>query len=100
MRSRADLESIHRFSSRHRHLFPASEQAGCFYCLATFDPKEVEDWVDGEQLETGDTADGITALCPKCGIDSVIPSAAPVRFDATLLPEMHAYWFENRPPAI
>ena len=100
MRSRADLESIHRYSSRHRHLFPTSAMVGCFYCLATFEPGEVQDWIDGDQLTTGDTEDGITALCPRCGIDAVLPSAAPIRFDGTLLTEMHSYWFENRMPAI
>ena len=100
MRSRADLESVHRYSIRHRHLFASSDRAGCFYCLATFEPRDVMDWIDGDQLITGDTADGVTALCPRCGIDAVLPSAAPIRFDAALLPEMHAYWFENRSPAI
>jgi hypothetical protein len=36
---------------------------GCYYCLRTYSPKEIREWVDGQE----------TALCPKCGIDSVVP---------------------------
>jgi hypothetical protein len=93
MRSRADLESIHKFSSKHRDLLATSEFAGCFYCGARFDPNEVMDWVDGLQVETGSTDDGITALCPRCGIDAVLPSAAPIRWDASLLDEMNQHFF-------
>ncbi|MGI8548344.1 MAG: cytoplasmic protein [Gemmatimonadaceae bacterium] len=90
--SRADLESIHRFSSRNRALLAQSKQAGCFYCQSLFDPAEMMDWVDAPQHETGDTADGITALCPRCGIDAVLPSAAVV-LGKQMLAEMNAHWF-------
>jgi hypothetical protein len=95
MRDSADLRSIHRFSDHHRELLAQSERAGCFYCGQFFAPAEIEDWIDGPQEETGDTADGVTALCPRCGIDAVLPSAAPIRLDAVLLSQMHEYWFER-----
>lgn len=43
-----------------------AEACGCFRCLATFAPEVVDEWVeerDGRQ----------TALCPCCGVDSVLP---------------------------
>jgi hypothetical protein len=95
MLSRADLESIHRYSDHHRELLARSERAGCFYCGAMFDPTEIMDWVDGRQVETGNTADGVTALCPRCGIDAVLPSAAPISLNDEVLGEMHHYWFET-----
>ena len=91
--SRADLESIHRFSDHHRELLARSERAGCFYCRRTFDPREITEWVDGPQRESGETSDGVTALCPRCGIDAVLPSAMPVPLTAELLAEMHSHWF-------
>jgi hypothetical protein len=94
-RDRADLKSIHRYSSKNRDLLSGSEFAACFYCLARFNPEEIQDWVDGEQVESGDLDDGVTALCPKCGIDAVLPSAAPINWDTTLLSEMQAYWFKR-----
>lgn len=39
-----------------------SKKCGCFFCLYIFNPSEIEDWCDK----------GETALCPKCGIDSVL----------------------------
>ena len=95
MRSAADRESVHRFCTTNRELLARSDQAGCFYCQAIFDAGEIEDWVDGPQVETGELADGVTALCPRCGIDAVLPSAAPLKLDASLLAAMHEYWFER-----
>ena len=93
MRTRADFESIHRYSDHHRELLARSDRAGCFYCRRFFDPKEIQDWIDGPQVDTGETTDGVTALCPYCGIDAVLPSAAPIRLDEDLLAEMARYWF-------
>lgn len=37
---------------------------GCYYCCRTFSASEIKEWTDR----------GETALCPKCGIDSVVVS--------------------------
>ena len=97
--NRADLQSIHRHSSRHRDVLGRSDRAGCFYCESFFDPTEITDWIDGRQAETGSTADGVTALCPRCGIDAVLPSAAPIPLDADVLAQMHRFFFERRADA-
>ena len=44
-------------------------------------------------MDTGDTRDGLTALCPRCGIDAVLPDAAPIKLTNDLLAEMHARFF-------
>jgi hypothetical protein len=93
MRSLADQESLHRLCSHNRSLLARSEQAGCFYCEAFFHPSEIVDWIDGRQVETGSTDDGVTALCPRCGIDAVLPSAAPIGLTSELLAEMNKHWF-------
>lgn len=93
MLSQADQESIHRFCTSNRPLLERSEQAGCFYCEALFHPSEIQDWIDGRQVETGSTDDGVTALCPHCGIDAVLPSAAPIRLSSELLAAMNKHWF-------
>src|SRR3546814_3980653 len=65
-------------------LLAASEIASFFYCCEIFDPKEVKDWVDRND----------TALCPKCGIDSVIGAASgfPVG-NPKFLEQMREKWF-------
>ena len=77
--NRADLESIHRFSDHHRELLARSDRADCFYCRRTVHPHEITEWIDGPQLGSGETADGVTALCPRCGIDAGLLSSMPVR---------------------
>jgi len=91
----ADLESMHKFCIRNRELLSRSDSAGCFYCLEIYPAAEIRDWVDGLTVETGSLTDGETALCAKCGIDSVLPSAAPVPLTADTLQAMHTYWFER-----
>ena len=81
-----DQRSVHKHSSRHRNEIEQSTLCGCFYCLETFSPSVIEDWCD----------DGDTALCPKCGIDSVLGNAR-MEFatDGNVLRQMHRFWFEN-----
>lgn len=79
----ADFTATHRHSSNHRAEVLASDVCGCFYCSATFAPASIVEWVD----------DGSTALCPRCGIDSVLGSNAGYRIDAAFLGEMHRRWF-------
>ena len=90
--SEAEQRSIHKFSDHHRHLLVKSDRAGCFYCKQLFAPSEIMDWVDDPD-ESGELNNGVTALCPRCGIDAVLPSAAPITLTPELLAELHAFWF-------
>jgi hypothetical protein len=80
---KSDLEAAHKHSFKSRKEAIASEICGCFYCLATFPPTEIELWTDDEQ----------TPMCPKCGIDSVIGSASGFRIDKEFLKSMNVRWF-------
>ncbi len=84
-RSAAELQAIHRYSSQHRGLLDASAYAGCFFCLAEFPPAQVTVWVDVALEAT--SYGGLTE--PR----SVLPSAAPIALDPSLLAEMQAFWF-------
>ena len=77
------LESLHRQSAGHRQVIEAASRCGCFYCRQTFAPADILDWVDS----------GSTALCPRCGIDSVVPESSEFQLTQNLLNDMHAYWF-------
>ncbi len=83
------IKEAHKKSSRHREEILSSEICGCFYCISIFNPSEIEDWVGDDVNEVGQTA-----LCPKCGIDSVIGSKSgfPVG-DKDFLAKMKSYWF-------
>ena len=81
-----ELVAAHRHCRGQRSELVASTVCGCFYCKETFVPSEIADWCD----------DGETALCPKCGVDSVLASESgwPVT-DAAFLEAMHRFWFQN-----
>ena len=93
-----DVASAHAHSIRHRAEVQASGVCGCFYCLATFAPAEIEQWIDWPPGTPPDDEDlrGETALCPRCGIDSVIGAASGYPITPAFLARMEAHWFGIR----
>lgn len=77
------LLTAHKLCTRNREALGKSERAGCFYCLSTFAPSEIEEWLDKE----------VTALCPRCGIDSVLPETDTYPLDELFLRELQGFWF-------
>lgn len=74
----------HAHCIHNRRYLSGGGEAGCFYCLETFNAKTITKWTDN----------GLTALCPYCGIDAVLSSnVAPI--DPLFLRQMHAYWFKQ-----
>lgn len=95
---RADLEGIHRHSLRHRDKVERVACAAASTALALFAPSEIKDWVDVPD-GAGDAA-GVTALCRRCGIDSVLPDSAPgAPLSAELLAALQRHWFQRIPRA-
>jgi hypothetical protein len=82
-----DIEKAHRHSSNHRAEVLQSSRCGCFYCGAVFPPEEIVEWVD----EVNGEAE--TAVCPRCGIDSVIGDQSGFPLTAAFLERMKAHWF-------
>jgi len=78
------LEKAHNHCIYHRAELENSSYCGCFHCLQVFNPKDIICWIDEDK----------TALCPLCGIDSVIgdDSGYPVR-DKRFLKAMYRRYF-------
>ena len=79
-----NLIRMHAHASHHDFAVSKSTECGCFHCVKTFTPQQITEWIDNGQ----------TAVCPFCGVDSVIPdrryaSAA----DTSVLQQMHDFWF-------
>ena len=81
------LRVAHKKSIYHRVEIERSQKCGCFHCEAIFDPDQIEDWTD----------DNTTALCPLCGIDSVIGDRSGFEITKRFLEEMHEVWFAGLP---
>lgn len=83
-----DVRQAHRHSANHRSEVLSSSLCGCFYCCSTFPPGAIKVWIDKD-----DRGVGATALCPKCGIDSVIGDRAGFPVSPEFLEQMKAHWF-------
>ncbi len=78
-----DYITAHKHSSNHRAELERSDLCGCFYCMAIFPPSEITEWID----------EGLTAICPKCPVDSVTGSASGYPITKEFLEQMHSHWF-------
>lgn len=79
------FEEAHRCSIRHRRQLEKDKICGCFHCLAIFHPNEITEWIDDNEDDT--------ALCPFCGIDSVIGESSGFPITKEFLEGMHHVWF-------
>ena len=85
---RDDPIQAHQHSSRHYDEVMRSESCGCFYCGEVFPPSEIKEWI-----QDGDSTAEQTAICPHCGIDSVIGSASSYPVTSDFLQRMRELWF-------
>jgi hypothetical protein len=63
--------------------------------MATFPPGEIREWAGSLRKGKGGRERETTALCPACGIDSVIGSASGYPITEEFLKKMHQHWFER-----
>lgn len=76
-----------KHASAHRAEIESSTRCGCFFCFRSFASSDIKSWIDANQ----------TALCPKCGVDSVLGSASLHRLDDAFLRGMHEHYFAPTP---
>ena len=73
------IERIHDQATNNIEAIDKYDMCGCFYCISTFPSEEIMEFTD----------DGNTALCPRCGVDSVIPG----QVNGFFLEAAYKYWF-------
>ena len=81
------LFALHHSTFRNEKQVHDSRTCGCFYCGEIFSPEEVVEWCDDDGR--GDR----TAICPYCGIDSVLGDACGWEVDHSLLRIMNMMFF-------
>ena len=80
------LTAAHDAASNHEAAVSRSDVCACFYCLKTFPPTAIAEWVE-------EPKGGRTAVCPFCGIDSVLGSASGFSLTQQFLEAMCEHWF-------
>lgn len=84
--SKNTLVHIHSFCTNNKVLLEKSNICGCFYCGRIFSPREITAYTDA----------GKTALCPFCGIDSVLGEEFGYPVTQELLEQMYGCWFGEK----
>lgn len=77
----------HKHIANHRPELERSSVCGCFHCLNVFTPDKIDEWTD--ELD----GRGTTAICPKCGVDSVLGDASGFPIETEFLKSMRRVWF-------
>lgn len=80
---------IHSYCSENKEILDECEVAACFYCKQKVLCSDIDDWCN-------ELSGKETAICPHCGIDSVVPYKVDGVYELNdkMLDEMHKYWFE------
>ncbi len=81
-----EIIEAHRHSSNHRDEILKSKICGCYDCLKIFKPDDITEWL----------VNGSCAMCPKCGIDSVLGDKSGFPITKEFLTNMNKYWFGGR----
>lgn len=79
-----EVIEAHQFSINHKSELLKGKKCGCFYCLEIFNPNEIKEWIDDIKG---------TAICPYCGIDSIIGESSRYPITEDFLKKMQEYWF-------
>lgn len=84
-----NMDKLHAQCFRGKTKLQRAKLAGCFQCLSTYKPDFIDEYVDGDA----------TALCPRCGIDAVIPLSyvAPrtTAIHMVILNKLHTHYFNE-----
>ncbi len=94
--NRYDLTKIHKFAMCNRGDLEKAELCGCFYCRNIYRPSEIKQWMKEHTPDGSPRPD--TAICPYCGIDSVIAERDDLKITPKLLMDMYNRWFEESKP--
>lgn len=93
----ADLLAARRHVTNNQAEIEASKVCGCFYCMQTYPPSEIVAWsgLDVSNFDNPDSASVGTALCPRCGSESVIGDKSGYSIDAEFLGRMNEAWYQR-----
>jgi NAD-dependent SIR2 family protein deacetylase len=78
-----NIKNAIKYATSNEQDLRNSDQAGCYYCKKIYLASDVTEFIEDER----------TALCPKCGIDSVLPSNSSIKLTPKNLAELNKYWF-------
>ena len=78
-----DIRHAAKFAMHNRKEIETTKKCGCFHCLAIFLPEKITEWTDDED----------TAICPHCGVDSVLAESDDMHFEPEILHKIRTFWY-------
>ncbi|MBI3369613.1 MAG: cytoplasmic protein [Burkholderiales bacterium] len=92
-----DLLAAHQHINNNRAEVEASKVCGCFHCVRIFPPSDIVAWtgLDLNNFEDPEAANAETALCPRCGSESVIGDKSGYEINAQFLSRMQEAWYQR-----
>lgn len=79
------FETIFKHTANNEIEILTSENCSCVFCRHTYSARLVKDWVSDNK--------GTNAICPNCGIDSVVGDSSGYTFDKEELKQINLYFF-------
>lgn len=89
MKHENNLIPAHRYCTNNKPALQKDKVCGCFCCLKIYSPDEIREYIEG-----GSDGQG-TAVCPYCGVDSVIGESSGFPVTGDFLRKMKEYWFDS-----
>lgn len=83
--SEQDLFAAHKLSLSNYDMLTSDKLCGCFHCCEIFEPAKITKWINDKN--------GKTAVCPFCGIDSVLGESSGFSITKEFLNMMKKQWF-------
>lgn len=77
------FNKLHTYAYNNRSLIQQANYCYCFHCKNKIEAKYINDYIDN----------GVTALCPKCNVDSLIPDCIDEEITDKVIYDMNKYWF-------
>lgn len=92
-----ELLAAHRHTTKNRAELEASKQCGCCSCIEIFSPDEIVAYVglDMDNFDDPEAQNAETALCPRCGAESLIGDKSGFDIDPGFLNRMNMAWFQK-----
>lgn len=86
-----EMIQAHEYSNNNKPYLKEDKVCGCFDCCKIFSPDEIEEYIE----EDNDCDREGTAICPYCGIDSVIGEGSGFPITEDFLKRMNRYWMQS-----
>ncbi|MBL8360362.1 MAG: cytoplasmic protein [Rubrivivax sp.] len=92
-----EMLAAHRHITNNRAEIEASQQCGCFNCMQIFPPTEIVAWtgLDMSNFNDPNAQNAETAVCPRCGSESLIGDKSGYEINTLFLSRMNQAWFQK-----